>query len=169
MIFLLVTLHWSLNLWDTGGLLSITPKCFGLNDGTVMGEQHRRARVSRNFRSWLCHPRSRVLNHSLEGKAECTQSFYILALNRSRKVHLLKCKPKCKWYFLVLTTLSPSDLEITDSETLHQLVYWWLTKSQTSAWKTLCKLLHSHFTTLIVVITTLHRKIWVIKLCSYHP
>lgn len=110
-----------------------------------MGEPHRRACVSRNFRGWLCHPRSPVLNHILKGKAESTQSFYTLILNRSRKVRTLKCK----WYFLVLTTRSPSDLQITASETLHWLIHWWRTKSQTSAWKTSCKLLHGLFTTLI--------------------
>lgn len=110
-----------------------------------MGEPHRRACVSRNFRGWLCHPRSPVLNHILKGKAESTQSFYALILNRSRKVRTLKCK----WYFLVLTTRSPSDLQITASETLHQLIHWWRTKSQASAWKTSCKLLHGLFTTLI--------------------
>lgn len=53
------------------------------------------------------------------------------------------------WYFLVLTTLSPSDLQNTDTETLHQLIHWWLTKSQTSVRKTSYKLPHGHFTTLI--------------------
>lgn len=98
------------------GLISITPKpkCFDLNYETVMGEQHRRAYVSRNFRGWLCHSISPVLNHSLEGKAECTPSFYTLALNWSRKIHPVKCKH----YFLVSTTLNPSDLQTTDCTSL---------------------------------------------------
>lgn len=109
-------------------------------------------------------PQKSCLELQPGGKSR-VQSFYTLALNRSRKLHLLKYKPKCKWYSPVLTTLSPSDLQITDSETLHQLIHWWLAKSQTSAWKTSCKLLHGHFTTLIF----LHSKICVLWLCSYLP
>lgn len=52
---------------------------------------------TQNFGGWLCSPRRPVLNQ--ERKAESTQSFYILALNTSRKVHTLKCK----WYFLGLS------------------------------------------------------------------
>ena len=78
--------------WRHWHLKSITPKCFVLNSEKAVGEPHRRASTSRNFGGWLCCPRRPVLNHSLEGKAESTQSFYTLALNISRKVHTLKCK-----------------------------------------------------------------------------
>lgn len=71
-------------------------------------EQHIRTCVSRNFRVSLYHPRSPVLNHSLEGEAKSTQTFYTLALNRSRKVHTLTCKQKCDiflcWQLWVLQT-----------------------------------------------------------------
>lgn len=57
-------------------------------------------------------PQKSCLEPQPGGKSRSTRSFYTLALNRSRKAHTLKCK----WYFLALTTRSPSDLQITASE-----------------------------------------------------
>lgn len=82
----------TLGSWRHWGLKSITPKSFCSNSETVVGELHRRASMTRNFRGWQCCPRRLVLKHTLKGKAESIQSFYTLAPNISRNLHTLKCK-----------------------------------------------------------------------------